>query len=71
MNPNQQHVAAAREANRTLGCIHRGIATRDRDMIIPLYPAVRLCTEYGVQFCSPQFKKDADRLERNQRMAMR
>lgn len=71
MNMGQQCAAGARKANWILGCIQRGIASRDRDVIIPLYPAARLHMEHCVQFWSPQFKKDADGLERVQRRARR
>ncbi|KAK4811083.1 hypothetical protein QYF61_016369 [Mycteria americana] len=72
LNTGQQCSSAATKANQMLGCIHRGITSRDRDVIIPLYSAlVRLHLEYCVQFWSPQFKKDVDRLERVQRRAMK
>jgi len=37
LNMNQQCSTAATKAKQILGCIHRGITSRDRDVIIPLY----------------------------------
>ncbi|KAK4833026.1 LOW QUALITY PROTEIN: hypothetical protein QYF61_027408 [Mycteria americana] len=68
----QPCTAAAAQANHILGCIRRGITSRERDMVIPLYSvAVRLHREDCVPFWSPQFKEDADRMERVQRRAMK
>ena len=68
LHVSRQCTAAATKANQVPGCTHRGIASRDQDVIIPLYSVlVRQRLEYCVQFQSPQFKKDAGSLGRPQR----
>ncbi|GAB0182615.1 mitochondrial enolase superfamily member 1 [Grus japonensis] len=72
LNMSEQCAAVAKQANRMLGCINKGITSRDDGVIIPLYSAlVRPYLEYCVQFWSPLHKKDVDRLERVQRRASR
>lgn len=57
----QQHVPAEKKGNSILGCINRNIASRWREVIIPLYLVlIRLHLEKCAHFWDPQCRKDID-----------
>ena len=67
---NKHCALVALKSSHTLGCIHESVASRSREVVLPLHLVLlRHYLEYFVQIWSLQYRRDMDLLEGVQRRA--
>ena len=70
LKPTKQCTEAVKKANKLIGFIGRAFEYKSEKTVLTLYNSlVRPQLEYCIQFWSPYYKKDMEKLERVQRRA--